>query len=116
MNHAFERTAKKLGVKPREAALGVLEVARAAMRRALGVMTMQRGQDPKSLPLVAFGGAGGLHAAALAESLGMGRALVPRGPGVLSALGMATADAIRQTGRRARRCRAPRSRRSPRSG
>jgi N-methylhydantoinase A len=92
---AFERLAKRLGVHPTAAAQGALDVARAAMRRAVGVMTMQRGQDPQSLPLVAFGGAGGLHAVALARSLGMAAALIPDGPGVLSALGMATAEAVR---------------------
>jgi len=92
---AFERLGRKLGVAPEAAAQGVLDVARAAMRRAIGVMTLQRGEDPRALPLVAFGGAGGLHAAALAQSLGMRCALVPFGPGVLSALGMAQADAIR---------------------
>ncbi|HVS10614.1 MAG TPA: hydantoinase/oxoprolinase family protein [Planctomycetota bacterium] len=95
VRRAFEKLARKLGVAPHAAAQGVLSVARAAMRRALGVMTMQRGQDPESLPLVAFGGAGGLHATALAASLRMAAALVPRGPGVLSALGMASADALR---------------------
>jgi len=91
---AFERLASKLGVRPLEAAQGALEVARASMRRALGVMTMQRGQDPRGVPLVAFGGGGGLHAAALAGGLGMPEALVPRGPGVLSAWGMTQADAL----------------------
>ncbi len=94
VRRAFERLGRKLRATPEEAAAGALEVARAAMRRALSVMTMQRGHDPRSLPLVAFGGAGGLHAAALAQSLGMPCALVPRGPGVLSALGMALADAL----------------------
>ena len=92
---AFEQLGARLGVKPQAAAEGVLEVARAAMRRALGVMTMQRGQDPHQLPLVAFGGAGGLSAAALAASLDMPGALVPAMPGVLSAYGMASADALR---------------------
>jgi N-methylhydantoinase A len=96
---AFERLARRLGVKPLDAARAALEVARAAMRRALGVMTMQRGQDPAALPLVAFGGAGGLHAAALARSLGMQAALVPRFPGALSAAGMAAADALRENAR-----------------
>ena len=93
---AFEKLAKKLGVSVPAAAQGVLDVARAAMRRAVGVMTMQRGQDPRELPLVAFGGAGGLHAAALAESLGMRAALVPLHPGVQSALGMARAEPVRE--------------------
>jgi N-methylhydantoinase A len=56
---------------------------------------MQRGKDPEGLPLVAFGGAGGLHAAALAQSLRMRAALVPLHPGALSARGMTAADAIR---------------------
>ena len=66
-----------------------------AMRRALGVHTMQRGHDPARLSLVAFGGGGGLHAAALARALGMPGALVPAHPGVLSAWGMLHADAQR---------------------
>ncbi len=98
---AFERLARRLGAAPAEAAQAVLEVARAAMRRAVGVMTMQRGHDPRRLALVAFGGAGGLHAAALAASLGMRRALVPCSPGALSARGMTAADAIRDLSRTA---------------
>lgn len=90
----FEELARKLGTQPRAAARAVLDVARAAMRRALGTMSMQRGHDPARLPLVAFGGAGGLHAAALAGALGFQGALVPRLPGCLSAFGMACADAI----------------------
>jgi N-methylhydantoinase A len=92
---AFEALGARLGVTPDAAAEGVLDVARAAMRRAVSVMTMQRGQDPEALPLVAFGGGGGLAAAALAGSLGMPGALVPALPGVLSAHGMAHADALR---------------------
>lgn len=99
VTHAFEVLARRLGVVPLAAAQAVLDVGRAAMRRAVGVMTMQRGEDPASLPLVCFGGAGGLQAAALAQSLGMAAALVPRGPGVLSALGLATAGAICEASR-----------------
>ncbi|MCZ6596451.1 MAG: hydantoinase/oxoprolinase family protein [Planctomycetota bacterium] len=99
VQRAFGVLARELGVEPVEAARGVLAVAQAAMRRAIGVMTMQRGQDPGRVLLVAFGGAGGLHAAALAESLGMPAALVPRHPGALSAYGMTTADAIREHAR-----------------
>jgi N-methylhydantoinase A len=89
---AFEELGRRLGVPANAAAEAVLAVARAGMRRAVGVMTMQRGVDPARVPLVAFGGAGGLHAAALAESLGLPCALVPRHPGLLSALGMASAQ------------------------
>ena len=96
---AFEQVASRLGTSPIDAALGVLDVARAAMRRAIGVMTMQRGQDPERLPLIAFGGAGGLHAAALAESLRMRGALVPNAPGALSAIGMTCADALHDAAR-----------------
>jgi len=95
VERAFERLGKRLGAGPTQAARGVLEVARAAMRRAIGVMTMQRGQDPERLPLVAFGGAGGLHAAALAANLGMRAAVVPLHPGALSARGMTGAGALR---------------------
>jgi N-methylhydantoinase A len=91
---AFERLGARLGVSPTAAAEAVLDVARAGMRRALGVMTMQRGRDPRRTPLVAFGGGGGLHAAALSTALGCEGALVPRHPGVLSAWGMAHADAL----------------------
>ncbi len=89
----FERLARRLGTTPTRAAEAVLDVARAAMRRALGVMSMQRGEDPARLALVAFGGAGGLQAAALADAGGLSGALVPRLPGCLSAFGMARADA-----------------------
>ena len=92
VRRSFAALARRLGVEPVEAARAVLDVARAAMRRALGVMTVQRGQDPARLPLVAFGGAGGLHACALAQSLGLRGALVPRHPGALSAFGMTTAE------------------------
>lgn len=94
VKRGFSTLGEELGVSPRAAAEGVLSVARAAMRRALGVMTMQRGRDPQRLPLVAFGGAGGLHAAALAGSLNQPGALIPRHPGALSAWGMAHADAV----------------------
>lgn len=91
---AFEVLGKRLGIAPLRAAQAVLEVARAAMRRAIGVKTMQRGHDPKDLPVVAFGGAGGLQGAALAGALNLPGALIPALPGCLSAYGMATADAI----------------------
>jgi len=75
-----------------EAALGILEVADAHMERAIRVITVERGYDPRDYTLLAFGGAGPLHAAALAERLGIRRVLVPQAAGVLSALGALTAD------------------------
>ena len=62
------------------------------MVRALRVMTVERGLDPRGFALLAFGGAGPLHAAAIADELGITRILVPRASGVLSALGLAAAD------------------------
>jgi N-methylhydantoinase A len=71
---------------------GVIEVVNANMARALRVVSVERGIDPRGLTLVAFGGAGPLHACALAEELGIERILVPFASGMLSALGLAVAD------------------------
>jgi N-methylhydantoinase A len=65
------------------------------MERAVRRVTVERGSDPRRCTLVAFGGAGPLHACELAEGLGISRVLVPRWPGVLSALGMLVADVVR---------------------
>jgi N-methylhydantoinase A len=89
---AVERLAGELGLDARDCAEGIVRVANAEMVRALRVMTVERGIDPRRFALLAFGGAGPLHAAAIAEELGMTRILVPRASGVLSALGLAAAD------------------------
>ena len=99
VDKAFTRLGKQLGTTATKAAQGVLEVARAAMRRAVGVMTLERGEDPERLALVAFGGAGGLHGAALAQSLHMQAALIPLHPGALSARGMTQAEPMRDLAR-----------------
>ena len=75
-----------------EAALGVVRVANATMERALRRVSIERGHDPRDYELVPFGGAGPLHACELAELLGISRILLPRYPGVLSALGLLMAD------------------------
>jgi N-methylhydantoinase A len=82
-----------------ETALGVLRVANAAMERALRRVSVERGHDPRDYTLVPFGGAGPLHAAALADALGMRQILIPPTPGVLSALGLLMADAVYDTSR-----------------
>jgi N-methylhydantoinase A len=82
------RLAARMGVRAEEAALGVVRVANEHMARALRVISIQRGLDPRDHVLVPFGGAGGLHVCALADALGMRRAMVPVHAGVLSALGM----------------------------
>ena len=90
---AAERALETLGLpSAEEAARGIVRVANAEMVRALRVMTVERGVDPRDFALLAFGGAGGLHAAAIADELGIGRIVCPRAGGVLSALGLAAAD------------------------
>jgi N-methylhydantoinase A len=70
----------------------VIEVVNAEMLRALRVVSVERGHDPRDFALVAFGGAGPLHACALAEDLGCTKVLVPEEAGVLSALGLVASD------------------------
>ena len=78
------------------AAAGVVAVADAHMERALRVITLERGYDPRDFTLVAFGGAGPLHGCSLAERLEIERVLVPRYPGVLSALGALSGAHVRE--------------------
>jgi N-methylhydantoinase A len=80
---------------PVEAARGVYRVANANMTRAVRAVTVERGHDPRNFALAAFGGAGPMHAAALADSLDVGRVVVPRACGVLSAFGLLAADETR---------------------
>ncbi|MGI8557386.1 MAG: hydantoinase/oxoprolinase family protein [Solirubrobacteraceae bacterium] len=82
----------QLGLDALGAALGIVRVAEAEMVRALRVISVERGLDPREFALVAFGGAGGMHACALAEELGMETVLGPKAGGVLSALGLAISD------------------------
>lgn len=92
----FAAFAQALGVGAEQAALGVIEVANAAMTRALRAVSTERGHDPAEFTLLGFGGAGGLHVCALAEALGMKRIVIPRYPGAFSALGLALADTRRE--------------------
>ena len=89
---ALRRVGARLGLDSEETARGIVRVADAEMIRALRVISIERGLDPRELTLVAFGGAGGLHACSLAEELDIGRILVPLAAGVLSALGLAISD------------------------
>lgn len=88
---AIERLAKRLGMTPRQTAEGILTVADATMARAILVITAERAVDPAHVPLVAYGGAGGLHAASLMLKLGMPEAVMPSHPGAFSAVGLALA-------------------------
>jgi N-methylhydantoinase A len=86
------KLAQKMGVSTaEEAAWGVIQVANATMERAIRRISVERGHDPRQFTLVAFGGAGPLHACELAQKLEIPRVLVPTVPGVLSALGMLVA-------------------------
>ncbi|MBI2321774.1 MAG: hydantoinase/oxoprolinase family protein, partial [Chloroflexi bacterium] len=87
--------AAQIGDAPAEAADGIVRVANSNMDAAIRVISVQRGHDPRDFTLVAFGGAGPLHAADLAAALGIRRVLVPRYPGVLSALGLLVADVVK---------------------
>ncbi len=93
---AVGRLAQAMGLSPEVAAEGILRLANEHMAQALRVISVQRGLDPRNYILTAFGGAGGLHVCALADALGMSRALVPLHAGVLSALGMLAAPPGRQ--------------------
>ena len=89
---AITSLAEELELEPSECAAGIIRVANAEMVRALRVMTVGRGLDPRNFSLLAFGGAGPLHAAAIAEEMEIDSVLVPRFGGVFSALGLAAAD------------------------
>jgi N-methylhydantoinase A len=93
---AAERVVRELGDRAglslEDCAAGIVRVAGAEMARAVRVVTVERGIDPRSLALVPFGGAGPLHAAAIADELGMSRVVVPQASGVLSALGLLVSE------------------------
>jgi N-methylhydantoinase A len=90
------RLGQALGAEsPEQTAWGVVQVANATMERAIRRISVERGYDPRDFTLVAFGGAGPLHACDLAEGLQIPRVLVPPSPGVLSALGMLVARPAR---------------------
>ncbi len=92
---ALARLGISLGLNPIQAALGVIEVVNANMERALRVISIQRGYDPRDFSLVCFGGAGGLHASDLARRLSIPQVLIPPLAGTLSAFGMLAADIIK---------------------
>jgi N-methylhydantoinase A len=96
---AVRRLGEGFGLGELETAEGIVRVANQEMVRALRVVTVERGVDPRRFALMPFGGAGPMHAAALAEELGMERILCPRASGVLSALGLIASERRRDTAR-----------------
>ena len=87
-----DRVAAPLGLDPLAAANGIVEIANAHMIAAMRLVSVQRGYDPRDFVLVAFGGAGPLHAGALAHALGIPTVLVPPSPGIATAIGMLSTD------------------------
>ena len=91
--------ASQIGVTVREAALGIDRVVNAHMERAIRAISLERGYDPRLFTMVPFGGAGPMHSCELAQELGIPRVLVPTRPGILSALGVAIADVVKDYSR-----------------
>ncbi|MDE3230189.1 MAG: hydantoinase/oxoprolinase family protein [Chloroflexota bacterium] len=92
---AVAKIASRLALAPAEAALGIVRIVTAHMESAIRVVSVERGYDPRECTLVAFGGAGPLHACELAASLRIPRVLIPPVAGVLSAYGMLAADIVK---------------------
>jgi len=84
--------ADELRITPTQLAEGIVQIANANMERAIRTVSVQRGYDPREFSLLAFGGAGGMHACEIADALEIGTVLIPEHGGVLSALGMLLAD------------------------
>jgi N-methylhydantoinase A/oxoprolinase/acetone carboxylase beta subunit len=84
--------ANKLQITPTRLAEGIVQIANSNMERAIRAVSVQRGYDPREFALLAFGGAGGMHACEIADTLEIGTVIVPEHGGVLSALGMLLAD------------------------
>ncbi|HTS48745.1 MAG TPA: hydantoinase/oxoprolinase family protein [Bryobacteraceae bacterium] len=92
---AIDSVARELKISRIAAAAGIVRVANANMERAIRVVSVERGHDPRDFTLIAFGGCGGLHACEMAGELGIRTVLVPEHAGALSALGMLIADRVR---------------------
>ncbi len=98
-HEALRALGKSAGLGETEMAEGIVRVANQEMARAVRVVTVERGIDPREFALMPFGGAGPMHAAALADELGIERILCPRASGVLSALGLVASERRRDTAR-----------------
>jgi N-methylhydantoinase A len=96
---AVTELGRSLGLDPLQTAAGILRIANQEMVRALRVVTVERGVDPRGFALLPFGGAGPMHAAAIAAELGIETILCPRAGGVLSALGLCASERRRDTAR-----------------
>ncbi len=91
--------AEQIGATARDTALGIIRVVNANMERAIRTISLERGYDPRRFTLAPFGGAGPMHSCELAAELGIPRVLLPPHPGILSALGVAIADVVKDYSR-----------------
>jgi N-methylhydantoinase A len=95
----MQALASQINSDANQTALGINRVVNANMERAIRTISLERGYDPRLFTLVPFGGAGPMHACELAQELGIPRILVPSKPGILSALGVAIADIVKDYSR-----------------
>jgi N-methylhydantoinase A len=91
-SRAMSSVAVPLGLDETGTAAGMVRVVNAQMVRALRIVSLERGYDPREMTMIAFGGAGPMHAAALADELGIREVVIPPNPGVFSAVGLLAAD------------------------
>ena len=91
-NAIQKHIAEPLGLDTLAAARGIIEIVNANMARAVRTVSVERGYDPRDFVMIAFGGAGALHAVAVADSLGIHRVLIPATPGILCAVGLLSSD------------------------
>ena len=91
----FKKMAKQTGLSPVELAEGILAIANTTMEKAIRVISVEKGIDPRQFALFSFGGAGGMHAVFLARLLNISTVFIPKNPGILSAVGMLLADIIK---------------------
>ncbi|MDE2778479.1 MAG: hydantoinase/oxoprolinase family protein [Chloroflexota bacterium] len=95
----IDELAREVGASMEETALGIIRVVNANMERAIRTISLERGYDPRLFTLVPFGGAGPMHSCELAQELGIPRVMIPTHPGILSALGVAIADVVKDYSR-----------------
>ena len=95
LKHYFNKFALNVDLSEVELAEGILAVSNSVMEKAIRVITVEKGFDPREFTLFTFGGAGGLHAAYLAKLLSIPKVLIPYNPGIMSAIGMVLADIIK---------------------
>ncbi len=91
----MKKLSEETGLSPEELAEGILTIANEKMEKAIRVISIEKGYNPSEFVLFSFGGAGGMHAVFLAKQLNIPKVLIPRNPGILSAMGMLLADIIK---------------------